>query len=997
MGKWVMGASPMGVSRKVGHRLLSGIAALAVVLSTFLIPTIATAQETAAPAAVAATQPVSIEGTIRQLLPTLKERDTGLEAVSKLQALRDERVLHLFEHIRDNSLYEWNGQIVWGTGQRVDPEKGKVLDIFDLFAPVDPLTGTPTGIALETVSEADLEGKDFAVPRGPVRKQILDSLRVLGLKVNDARIRRTAARDLGNKRQVDAIPELREIAKSDPDPVVRREAEESINLIIAAGSDPSATPEQKLAAVARLGELQSIRSLDVLKANAYKKDILATDAAVYAGSIKQIERHLSVTNWIKYVFFGLSAGSIFVLLALGLAITFGLMGVINMAHGEMLMIGAVTTWACYEFIGKALPPAWFDWYYVIAFPISFLVAAIVGLIIEYTIVRHLYKRPLDSLLATIGVSYILIQAVRNWKGDNLGMQKPAWAGGNWEILQDVTLAYNRLFLIGLTIFCIVTVVLLFKYTRLGLMIRATVQNREMAQALGVNTRMVDMLTFAFGAGLAGLAGYGIVLTASPSPDMGQTVIVKSFLTVVVGGVGKLAGVIFSGLGLGFIEKLLEPIVLLEKPIKIFDATWSQVAALVAVILFMQRRPAGMFPDKGRMADQADRTAAPFLTKTSGRTDVIIGIVMLVIGLGLVPLLYGTGMMSIEFVNKLGYILTFAICAIGLDLVWGYIGVLSLCQFLFFSLGGYCMGLYLINYGPMAGPNQNIPQALFVVMSAVSGAEPPWFLAFFKSLPVTVFLGLLIPGLLALLIGLSTFRSRVRGVYFSILTQAITVAFWLIFQKNELALGGTNGLTNFTHILGYPMQANAGGPFVQTRFWLYVASFVCLMIAMLIGKMLVTSGFGRVLVAIRDDETRLRFVGYQTWAYKAAAFTLAAMFAGLGGMLYVPQKGIITPHQIAAGASILVVAWVAVGGRGSLWGAVIGAIFVSLLYEYMTSWKPDYWLFVLGGLFIAVPLLLPGGIMSLPKALGLSNRAPRRSESDDSLAVTNAPVVKGGAS
>jgi urea transport system permease protein len=492
-----------------------------------------------------------------------------------------------------------------------------------------------------------------------------------------------------------------------------------------------------------------------------------------------------------------------------------------MAHGEMMMIGAITTWACFEFISPKLPAAYFNWYYVIAFPASFLVAALVGLIIELSIVRHLYKRPLDSMLATIGVSYILIQAVRLWKGDNLGMRGPSWAGGNLEIIQDVVLPYNRLFLIALTIFCIVSVILLFRYTRIGLLIRATVQNREMAQALGVNTRLVDMFTFAFGAGLAGLAGYGIVLTSNPTPEMGQTFIVKSFLTVVVGGVGKLIGVIVSGLGLGFVEKILEPIVLIEKPLRIFDATWAQVAALLVVVLFMQRKPAGLFPEKGRMADQADRTAAPIQTKITPFGDLVLGGVFVFLGLIVVPLLYLTGLMSPEYVNKLGYIIAFAICAIGLDLIWGYIGVLSLCQFLFFSIGGYCMGLYLINYGPKAP--DGIPMALSYVMSDVSGRSAPWFLSLFTSFPVAVFLGALLPGLIAALIGLTTFRSRVKGVYFAILTQAITVAFWLIFQKNDLKLGGTNGLTNFTHILGFSIQpAPNSHPLAQTRFWLYVA-------------------------------------------------------------------------------------------------------------------------------------------------------------------------------
>ncbi len=312
---------------------------------------------------------------------------------------------------------------------------------------------------------------------------------MLGLKVNDVTIRRAAARQLGDKRQLDAMQDLQDVAKNDVNAgaaaATPRRASTSSS---PPGADPSATPEQKLAAVTKLGEMQSIRALDLIKTEAAKPGLSAEVSATYV----RRSRRSTVTCRSPIgsrTSFGLSAGSIFVLLALGLAITFGLMGVINMAHGEMLMIGAVSTWACYEYIGKHLPPAWFDWYYVIAFPVSFLIAALVGLVIEYTIVRHLYNRPLDSLLATIGVSYILIQAVRNWKSDNLGMQKPAGPGGNWEIFQDVNLPYNRLFLIVLTIFCIVGVLVLFNYTRLGLMIRATVQNPRDGAALGVNTRL----------------------------------------------------------------------------------------------------------------------------------------------------------------------------------------------------------------------------------------------------------------------------------------------------------------------------------------------------------------------------------------------------------------------------------------------------------------------------------------------------------------------------
>jgi urea transport system permease protein len=985
---------------EVPHRVTGLFAAAALLLSTCLLACVshaARAQTNPAPAAAApattappaaATQPASVVGQIRAALPLLKEREAGSAAVQQLQALRDEHVLRLFEHIRDKELYTWKDQVVV---VRAKPDNKDQIEVFDLFAKVNE-QGMIVDPPIAKLAASEIPSSQELSVNTAVRRQMLNSLRVLGLKVNDVAVRRKAARDLGSRRVVDAMPELKAIAESDPDKGVRRDASESVHFIVATGGDPTATPEQRAASFTALGELGSLRSLDMLKeleAAEAKLDAderagtALTDAqragrltpaqrAACSAAVSKIERHKSVTTWIQNLFSGLSAGSIYILLALGLAITFGLMGVINMAHGEMLMIGAITAWACHEFISPMLPPAWFDWYYVIAFPLSFLTAAAVGLLMEVSIVRWLYKRPLDSLLATIGVSYILIQAVRSWKGDNLGMRSPVWAGRNIEIIQDVILPYNRLFLICLTIFCVLSVVTIFRYTKIGLLIRATVQNREMAQALGVNTRLVDMFTFAFGAGLAGLAGYGIVLTTTPTPEMGQTYIVKTFLTVVVGGVGKLLGVIVSGLGLGFVEKLLEPITIISQPIKIFDATWAQVAALLLVILFMQRRPGGLFPERGRMADQADKTAAPSLSIKSKSVDCLLGGTFIVLGLVLVPLLYGTGLMSLEFVNKLGYILAFAICAIGLDLVWGYVGVLSLCQAMFFSIGGYCMGLYLINYGPKA--DDGIPQALSVVMSDVSGRKPPWFLSFFTSFPLTVFLGMLLPGLIALLIGLTTFRSRVRGVYFAILTQAITVAAWLIFQKNDLKLGGTNGLTNFTHILGRAIQADkSAGLFEQTRFWLYVASFGTLACVFAIARVFVNSGFGRVLVAIRDDETRLRFRGYQTWAYKAAAFTLSAAFAGIGGMLYVPQKGIINPHQMAAGASILVVAWVAVGGRGSLWGAVIGTILVSLFYDWLTSWKPDYWLYALGLLFVLIPLLLRGGLMSLPSVISAARK------------------------
>ncbi len=919
---------------------------------------------TGAPAPARAAAEALDDAAVLAIARGLNENTTAEQAVARLIALKDPRVVRLFGRLMDNQLRTLgaDGPIVWRPG--------------DTDAVFDPLAKGQAPLAVEPAGEQLGELKTFRGKR-KARRAVQQRLALLGLEVDDAQTRAESARSVGNKRQAEALTLLRELAQNDPDRTVRRYAAGSAALIVL--DDAAASPADRAAAAAALGEVRSIRARDLLEALAADDQTPAALAAAAAAAVARIDRHVTLANWLSNAFFGLSAGSILVLLALGLAITFGLMGVINMAHGEMLMVGAVTTWACFNFFGDTLG----DGYYLLAFPLSFLVAAAVGWLTEVLIVRHLYQRPLDSLLATIGVSFVLIQAVRNWKGDNLGLKTPAVFGGGFELMQDVTLAYNRLFIIVLCVFCVLATVCIFRFTKIGLMLRATVQNRAMAESLGVNTRRVDMFTFALGAGLAGLGGYGLVLVTNVSPQMGQTYIVNSFLTVVVGGVGKLLGVIVSGLGVGALTKFIEPL-------WFFDSSYAQIAVILIVILFIQRRPGGLFPDKGRAANAATGEDMPFLTKHKVSTDWVCGTLFVGVFLFLVPLLYGTGSLSPEFVNKLGYILAFAICAIGLDLIWGYMGVLSLCQFLFFGLGGYCMGLYLINHGPMEGPNGDIPRALFVVMSGVGELSPPWFLRFFRALPSAVALGLVIPGLLALVIGVTNFRSRVRGVYFAILTQAVTVAFYILFQKNELVLGGTNGLTNFTHILGFAIAPDAGaGPFAQTRFWLYLTTVGVLMAVFVAAKLIVHSGFGRLLVAIRDDETRLRFIGYRTWVYKAAAFTIAGVFAGIGGMLYVPQKGIITPgSELSALASIMVVVWVAFGGRGTLWGAVWGTLAVRLLYDALTSgapdwylstagalpgvgrvlsaaWSADSWMFVLGGLFILVPLLLPGGLMSIP--------------------------------
>jgi len=331
----------------------------------------------------------------------------------------------------------------------------------------------------------------------------------------------------------------------------------------------------------------------------------------------------------------------------------------------------------------------------------------------------------------------------------------------------------------------------------------------------------------------------------------------------------------------------------------------------------------------------------------------------------VPALYLSGFLQIETVTILGKFLAFAIVAVSLDLLWGYTGILCLCQSLFFALGGYAMGMYLAMHGPLdPEPHGIIPRCLYVVSSQVSGMTLPWFWQPFEFLAAAVLLGLLIPGTLGLIVGYFGFASRVRGVYFSILTMALTMAAWLVFCMNNMRLCGTNGLTNFVTLAGYNLtQPNVKlGLFVITLLALGGVYGLC--------SWITKSRLGRVLIAIRDNESRLRFSGYKPHHFKVFAFALSAMIAGLGGMLYAPQAGIFTPEYMTTGWSVLIVAWVAVGGRGRLKGAVVGTLIVNLIYNYLTTRVPEFWPFVLGGLYIGAAVFFTSGMINIRGALFL---------------------------
>ena len=304
----------------------------------------------------------------------------------------------------------------------------------------------------------------------------------------------------------------------------------------------------------------------------------------------------------------------------------------------------------------------------------------------------------------------------------------------------------------------------------------------------------------------------------------------------------------------------------------------------------------------------------------------------------------------------GKYLCFAMLALAVDLVWGFAGILSLGHAAFFALGGYAMGMYLMRQIGTRGVygNANLPD--FMVF--LGWKELPWYWYGFDWFGFAILIAVLVPGLLAMGFGWLAFRSRVTGVYLSIITQALTYALLLAFFRNDMGFGGNNGMTDFKDILGFPVQADG------TRSALLVISAISLCTQFVVARFVVQSRFGKVLIAVRDTESRTRFLGYRPEAYKLFVWTMSAVMAAIGGALYVPQVGIINPSEFAPANSIEAVIWVAVGGRGTLTGAILGAVLVNFGKTWFTGALPNFWLYALGALFIFVTLFLPKGVMGL---------------------------------
>jgi urea transport system permease protein len=308
------------------------------------------------------------------------------------------------------------------------------------------------------------------------------------------------------------------------------------------------------------------------------------------------------------------------------------------------------------------------------------------------------------------------------------------------------------------------------------------------------------------------------------------------------------------------------------------------------------------------------------------------------------------------VSLFGKYLCYALLAVALDLVWGYCGILSLGHGAFFALGGYAMGMHLMReIGPRGVYGDPVLPDFMVFLN---WDRLPWFWSGFDMFWFALAMTMIVPGLLAFVFGWLAFRSRVTGVYLSIITQALTYALMLAFFRNEMGFGGNNGLTDFKDVLGFDLQSDA------TRAGLFVLSGLALAFGFILCRVIVTSKAGKVLIAVRDAESRTRFLGYRVESYKLFVFTVSAMLAGLAGALYTPQVGIINPSEFSPANSIEIVIMVALGGRGTLIGAALGAVVVGVANTLLTGWFPDFWLFVLGGLFVAVTLFMPRGILGV---------------------------------
>ncbi|MEW5756168.1 MAG: urea ABC transporter permease subunit UrtB [Pseudomonadota bacterium] len=494
------------------------------------------------------------------------EFDVKSALIGELESSSDHAVLALLKAMLAGDLYylKDGGRPVLGSVS----DEGVVVR--------DALTGEQAGV----VDKREL--KKFTL-NNTLREQLRAVIARLSLNSNDRAMRRAAVKELiGNMGETQA-EQVRISIAAEKDHEIRSLMEIAIALVEAGSNDEA----RQLSAISKLSDSLEPAALARLKQLSDGGDGEVSQAANRA--IAQIEGRLNLYASAETVFFGLSLGSVLLLSAIGLAITFGVMGVINMAHGELMMIGAYTT-----YVVQLLMPNTIDYSLFVAVPLAFIVAGLVGIGIERGVIRFLYGRPLETLLATFGISLILQQAVRTiFSPLNRSVATPSWMSGSWEINPALSLTYNRLYIIIFSLFVFAALLLILKRTALGLKVRAVSQNRQMAQAMGVRSGWVDAMTFGLGSGIAGVAGVALSQLTNVGPNLGQAYIIDSFLVVVLGGVGNLWGTFVAAMSLGVFNKLMEPWV---------GAVLAKILLLVLIILFIQKRPRGLFPQRGRVVE-----------------------------------------------------------------------------------------------------------------------------------------------------------------------------------------------------------------------------------------------------------------------------------------------------------------------------------------------------------------------------------------------------------
>lgn len=491
------------------------------------------------------------------------ESDARIEALAKALTQGDDKTAAFLQALADDAVKVAAGKVlVVRDGQGLDPVSGQAMAV-----------------------PADAED---VMLNNRLRGEVDTALAALKLFSSEVALRKQAALALLKEPDVSRLPVLEKALTTEKDAAVLallQQAQAAVKLTADKAQD-------RLQAAHTLGESAQPEVLLLLNQQLGNEPDPAVQSAL-KGALRQVQDQLRWGDRLAQLFTGASLGSILLLVALGLAITYGLMGVINMAHGELMMIGAYATYVVQAVFRQYFPGA-FDFYLLAAVPVAFMASALVGALLERSILKHLYGRPLETLLATWGISLILMQTVRSLFGaQNVGVENPSWMSGSMAVLPNLQLPWNRVVIIGFAAAVLLGMALLIAKTRLGLFVRGVTQNRPMASCMGINTARIDTLAFALGSGIAGLAGCALSQIGNVGPDLGQNYIVDSFMVVVLGGVGQLAGTVYAALGLGLVNKLLEGWT---------GAVLAKIAVLVFVIVFIQKRPQGIFAMKGRSAE-----------------------------------------------------------------------------------------------------------------------------------------------------------------------------------------------------------------------------------------------------------------------------------------------------------------------------------------------------------------------------------------------------------